>query len=186
MFATCFVIGASFPIQGMASGAETMFLKTNINLREVRRTMVQNDNIDMSKPIWLVTNTGKHFLVMDVQMMANIDSKGIFEVITTKGNAPGVTSVSFFRCEEKDLPTGIEDAETTTNDGQLQLMTPVNSCLTLSGCGNATEAIVFAANGSQVCQASVVDGTVTVQVAHLPQGVYIVKVGNKALKFTKK
>jgi hypothetical protein len=41
-------------------------------------------------------------------------------------------------------------------------------------------------NGTQVAGAAVNDGQTTVYVADLPAGVYVVKVGKKALKFTKK
>ena len=142
--------------------------------------------IDVSKPVWLVTNTGKHFLVKDVSMLASVDSQGVYEVVTASGNETGVTSVSFFRGAEGDIPLGIKTVKEVSNVESLQLVTPVSSQLSLSGCGDASIAIVYGMDGNQVAEAPVCNGATTVVVSHLQSGVYIVKVGNKALKFIKK
>ena len=46
--------------------------------------------------------------------------------------------------------------------------------------------MVYAANGQQVAASSVANGVTTINVAGLIPGVYVVRVGNKALKFMKK
>ena len=65
-------------------------------------------------------------------------------------------------------------------------MTPVHQQLSLSGCGNATSAQVYSLDGKMLAEAAAADGNTTIQVGHLPAGVYVVRVGHKALKFTKK
>ena len=119
-------------------------------------------------------------------MLASIDSQGVYEVVTANGNETGVTSVSFFRGPEAEMPTGIQTVKEMRNVESLQLVTPVSLQLSLSGCGDANVATVYGMNGNQVAEAPVSNGSATVVVSHLKSGVYIVKVGNKALKFIKK
>ena len=45
---------------------------------------------------------------------------------------------------------------------------------------------LYALDGKQVAAAAVANGVTTVYVGQLPAGVYVLRVGNKALKFTKK
>ena len=106
----------------------------------------------------------------------------MFEVVTTEGNETGVTSVSFFRGES----TGIEKVKEIRNVEQLRLLTPVCSQLALSGCSETGSAVVFALDGKQMTEAPVNNGHTTIFVGNLKAGVYVVKVGNKALKFIKK
>lgn len=169
-----------------ATGVESITFEkheSDIDLSKYQGGSSATDNIDMTKPVWLVTNTGKQFLVKDVKMLASIDTQGVFEVVTTEGNETGVTSVSFFR---GDSPTGIEKVKEIRNVEQLRLLTPVSSQLALSGCGETGSAVVFALDGKQMAEAPVNNGHTTLFVGHLKAGVYVVKVGNKALKFIKK
>ena len=168
-----------------ATGVESITFEkheSDIDLSKYQGGSSATDNIDMTKPVWLVTNTGKQFLVKDVKMLASIDTQGVFEVVTTEGNETGVTSVSFFRGES----TGIEKVKEIRNVEQLRLLTPVSSQLALSGCGETGSAVVFALDGKQMTEAPVNNGHTTIFVGNLKAGVYVVKVGNKALKFIKK
>ena len=168
-----------------ATGVESITFEkheSDIDLSKYQGGSSATDNIDMTKPVWLVTNTGKQFLVKDVKMLASIDTQGVFEVVTTEGNETGVTSVSFFRRES----TGIEKVKEIRNVEQLRLLTPVCSQLALSGCSETGSAVVFALDGKQMTEAPVNNGHTTIFVGNLKAGVYVVKVGNKALKFIKK
>lgn len=173
-----------------ASGVESVSFETHASDIDLSKyqggSSSGSSTIDVSKPVWLVTNTGKHFLVKDVSMLASIDSQGVYEVVTTSGNETGVTSVSFFRGPEAEIPTGIQTVKEMRNVESLQLVTPVSSQLSLSGCGDASVATVYGMDGNQMAEAPVSNGSTTVVVSHLKAGVYIVKVGNKALKFIKK
>lgn len=173
-----------------ATGVESVSFETHasdIDLSQYQgKSSDTSSTIDVSKPVWLITNTGKHFLVKDVNMLASIDSQGVYEVVTTNGNETGVTSVSFFRGPEAEMPTGIQTVKEMRNVEALQLITPVSSQLSLSGCGDSDVATVYALDGKEMAEAPVANGSTTVVVSHLKSGVYIVKVGNKALKFIKK
>lgn len=143
--------------------------------------------IDVSLPVWLQTSTGKNFKLSTVQALANVDGY-LFEVVGSGINETGVRSVRFYRsntAREYTEPTGIPVVKNGDVEN-LQLLTPVHTQLSLSGCGDAKTAIVYSMNGTQVAGAAVNDGQTTVYVADLPAGVYVVKVGKKALKFTKK
>lgn len=173
-----------------ATGVESVSFETHasdIDLSQYQgKGSDTSSTIDVSKPVWLITNTGKHFLVKDVNMLASIDSQGVYEVVTTNGNETGVTSVSFFRGPEAEMPTGIQTVKEMRNVEALQLITPVSSQLSLSGCGDSDVATVYALDGKEMAEAPVANGSTTVVVSQLKSGVYIVKVGNKALKFIKK
>jgi len=174
-----------------ATGVESVSFETHASDIDLSKYQGNSSDptsstIDVSKPVWLITNTGKHFLVKDVSMLASIDSQGVYEVVTANGNETGVTSVSFFRGPESEMPTGIQTVKEMRNVEALQLITPVSSQLSLSGCGEANAATVYGLDGKEVAEAPVSNGSTTVVVSHLKSGVYIVKVGNKALKFMKK
>jgi hypothetical protein len=96
-----------------------------------------------------------------------------------------VAYVTFFR----DTETAIQQPKVETGEEEepmLRLMTPVHFELKLSGCGDAANAVVYDMRGAKIASAPVANGTTTIAVGHLITGVYIVRVGNKALKFFKK
>jgi hypothetical protein len=102
-----------------------------------------------------------------------------------------VSEVRFFRGTEDELKaamntTGIENLATAPAAENLQLQTPINEQMTISGCGDAAKAIVYALDGKQVAEPAVANGVTTIYGGQLPAGVYVLRVGNKALKFTKK
>ena len=132
-------------------------------------------------PIILVTDKGSEQPMSNVAMLANIDANGRFEVVLHAGqNITGVEYVTF-RIDGGDQ--GVRQPSHQLSP--LTLLTPVRFELRLSGCDDATQAVVYDAAGRQVATAPVAGGSTTIQVAHLTAGVYVVSVGNKALKFTK-
>ena len=149
-----------------------------------------SDTPDMSKPVFLLTNTGKYFYMKDLPTMTAKDGSSLFDVIVGSTTEPDVSFVYFYRGDadkvEDVIASGIDKPRVLPGDEQLRLTTPISSEMTISGCGAATEAIVFATDGRMVAESAVSNGITTIHVAHLRRGVYVVKVGNKALKFFKK
>lgn len=141
--------------------------------------------IDMSKPVFLLTSTGKYWKLKELPTMEAKDGSDLFDVKVGSTTETDVKEVYFFRGNEADI-SGIDAPMATVSNEQLTLMTPVSEKLALSGCGDATRAVVYGLNGTEKAQAGVANGATTVEVGHLPAGVYIVKVGHKSLKFTKK
>jgi hypothetical protein len=145
--------------------------------------------IDLTKPSWLITSTGKFFKTVNVTGMQAKEGSEKFDVVTSTGTESDVTSVFFMRTDEdnvKQTVTGIEGPVVAPATEKLQLQTPVSEQMTISGCGDATKAVVYSMDGKQVAAAAVNGGNTTVYVGSLPAGVYIVNVGQKSLKFVKK
>lgn len=147
--------------------------------------------IDVSLPVWLQTDKGDNMKVNNVSMLANVDGSR-FEVLAKSGtNLTDVRYVTFYRsktawnAQTNGGATAIDPVKQGDIE-QLQLLTPVYTQLSLSGCGDAKTAVVYSLNGTQVGGAKVEGGCTNVNVADLPAGIYVVKVGKKALKFTKK
>ena len=163
--------------------------ESDINLSKYQGESSENATIDTSKPVFLMTNTGKFFYMKDLPTMEAKDGSDKFDIKVGNTTESDVSLVYFFRGAEEDaaqLATGIDTPKTVAAEEKLSLLTPISSQMTLSGCGAATEATLYAADGRQVGQAPVSNGVTTIQVGHLNRGVYFVKVGKKSLKFMKK
>lgn len=141
----------------------------------------QQQETPLSGPLYLITNKGGEQPLSNVSMLANIDQSGRFEVILHAGN--NLTDVEYVTFRVGTDPVGIRQSAAPNT---LRLLTPVHSELKLSGCGDATQAIVYDLKGADVAEAPVVNGTTTISVTHLATGVYVVKIGDKNLKFVKK
>ena len=135
----------------------------------------------LSGPLYLITNKGEQQPLSNVSMLANIDQQGKFEVVLHDGN--NLTQVEYVTFSIGKTDTSISPM---VADNMLRLLTPVHSELKLSGCGDAQTATVYDIKGREAASAPVVNGTTAISVTHLPTATYIVKVGNKALKFIKK
>ena len=143
---------------------------------------------DYSKPFFLLTNTGKYFYMKDKPELIAKDGSDKFDVKVGNTTESDVAKIYFFRGTEEEAAqtAGIDTPKAVFAEEKLTLLTPISSQMTISGCGAATEAVLYAADGRQVGKAPVSNGVTTVQVGHLTRGVYFVKVGNKSLKFMKK
>ena len=141
----------------------------------------EQEQTPLSGPLYLITDKGNEELLSNIAMLANVDKNGRFEVVLHAGN--NLTGVEYVTFRIGGEGTSIRQ---TKADNMLRLLTPVHSELKLSGCGDATSATVYDMSGAEVGTAPVSNGTTTISVVHLPTGVYIVKVGSKALKFIKK
>ena len=143
--------------------------------------------IDMTKPVFMYTNTGKYYKMKDLPTMTAKEGSDKFDVTVGSTTENNVSAVFFYRGDEANIGTVVGiDAPTAPAVENLQLITPIGSQMQISGCGDATKAIVYALDGKQMAEAPVANGVTTILVGHLKAGVYVVRVGNKALKFTKK
>ena len=143
---------------------------------------------DYSKPFFLMTSTGKFFYMKDKPELIAKEGSNNFDVKVGSTTESNVGNIYFFRGTEEDAgqTAGIDTPKTVAAEEKLTLMSPISSQMTLSGCGAAVEAELYAADGRMVGKAPVSNGVTTVQVGHLNRGVYFVKVGKKSLKFMKK
>jgi len=146
-------------------------------------------SIDMTKPVYLYTNTGKFWLVKDMPVMNVQEGTSLIDITVGSSEEKGVAGVFFFRGTEEGLNeaiTGIDNPAAAPAQEKLTLQTPINEQMYISGCGNATEAIVYSLDGKQMAKAPVANGCTTVYVGQLRGGVYVLRVGQKSMKFTKK
>lgn len=164
--------------------------ESDIDLSKYSGSSSGGDDIDMSKPVFLLTNTGKYFYMKDLPTMTAKDGSSKFDVTVGNTTESDVSFVYFYRGDadkvEDVIASGIETPKEVPAEEELRLVTPISSQMTISGCGAANEAIVFATDGRQVAQSAVSNGITTIQVAHLTRGVYVVKVGRKTMKFMKR
>ena len=146
-------------------------------------------SVDYSKPFYVFTNTGKFWKMVDQRPVLTVQ-EGTSLMTVTAGNdvEKNVSEIRFFRGTEEELnnATGIKNLATAPAAENLQLQTPISEQMTVSGCGDAIKALVYALDGKQMTEAPVANGVTTVTVGQLPAGVYVLRVGNKALKFSKK
>lgn len=121
--------------------------------------------------LWLQTDKGDSQPMSNVAMLANVDASGRFEVVLHEGGSmTNVAYVTFFR----DTETAIQQPKVETGEEEepmLRLMTPVHFELKLSGCGDATNAVVYDMRGAKMASAPVANGTTTIAVGHLMTGV---------------
>ena len=143
---------------------------------------------DYSKPFFLMTSTGKYFFMKDKPELIAKEGSDKFDVKVGTTTESDVAKIYFFRGSEEDAAqtAGIDTPKMTVAEENLTLMSPISSQMTISGCGAAVEAVLYAADGRMVGKAPVSNGVTTVYVGHLNRGVYFVKVGKKSLKFMKK
>lgn len=141
---------------------------------------------DFSKKIHLMTNVGQYFTFKSLPTLQPNGENTFDVVFDNKVVASQVGKVWFYRGDNPDehLQDGIFTP--AIEEEKLQLMSPVGYQLQLSGCGDAAKATVYSVGGKKVAEAGVNYGATTIQVGHLTTGVYVVKVGNKSLKFVKK
>ena len=144
-----------------------------------------NQTIDTSKPVFLITSTGKYFYLKELPTLNAKEGSSKFDIEVGAETVSDVDYVYFYRGPEENI-TGIESAKTLPNEERLTLKTQVSSQLQISGCGAATSAAVYSANGQLMLEAPVANGATTINVEKMARGVYIVKVGRKSLKFIKR
>ena len=162
--------------------------ESDINLSKYSGSSSGGQAPDYSKPFFLMTSTGKYFYMKDKPELISKDGSDKFDVKVGSTTESDVAKIYFFRGSEEDAAqtAGIDTPKMVVSEEKLTLTTPISSQMTISGCGAAVEAELYAADGRMVGKAPVSNGVTTVQVGHLTRGVYFVKVGKKSLKFMKK
>jgi hypothetical protein len=159
--------------------------EVEIDLSQYQGDPYADKSIDMTKPIFMLLSNGKYYKMKELPEMSVQEGSDKIDVKVGLTTEKGVSAVYFYRGDEDGI-TGIDAPMTATAQEKLQLMTPIREQMTISGCGDAPRAQVFSLDGKLMTEAAVSNGVTTIQVGHLNAGVYVVRVGNKALKFTKK
>lgn len=171
--------------QGEAGVTSVSFEKHQEDVDFSRYNLDSNGNlpIDYTKKIYLMTSTGRFFTFATLPQLEAQEGTGLMDVRSGSTVETGVEQVYFYRGDD---PEGAAGLTTPWTEERLQLITPISQQLTLSGCGDAAVAVLYGLDGRMIGKAAVVDGVSTLQVGYLDAGTYIIKVGQKTLRFNKR
>lgn len=131
---------------------------------------------------WTIVDQGGHAFALDsVTCLLASDTEEAFTIVLNNGNLQtGVTEATF---KKQDL-SAIQSATATPSAPTLAL--EARTRLVVSGCAEGTPLRLYNAGGQLLRSGQVSAGSSTVDVASLPAGVYIIKVGECSIKFHKK
>ena len=128
----------------------------------------------------LVTQNGETVLMSDVGYILNSDNRPTFTIVKKDNSTiDDVTKVSFAKVDASGVKTVEFDS-----DGVYAK--EVEGSLIISGCNAGNKAEVFSANGKVVRSETFGGDNCDIDVSTLPKGVYVLHIGNTAIKFLKK
>ena len=136
-----------------------------------------------AEPVWCVVADGQTRVAMsNVAFMLAADDADKFSIVCQDGTVVGgVSKVTFERAE----PTAVAPVRGTAVGDTPWLDGTVGGKLRLMGCAEGTSIGVYDLAGAKVAEASLgADGLV--DIGALRAGVYLLKVGKAAIKFTKR
>lgn len=132
------------------------------------------------KAWFLKTNTEVLILVENVDYLLAADDDSQFTVVVKSGeNVANVTSVKMV-----DVATGIE---TVGNSARERVVLPMRACntLQLTGLAAGTVVDVYSVDGRLVKRATATGETLSVDVADMAKGTYVLKTKSSKVKFVK-
>lgn len=133
--------------------------------------------------VWCMqTNTGQLIRMSNVSyILAEGAEPETFSVVLKEGNpVENVGKVTFLQA----APTGISQVE--TSDDIPMLTQVMGNELTISGTVEGQTVAVLSVSGAMLQQTVTTQSSTHINIGHLTSGVYILKVGSKAIKFIKK
>lgn len=160
--------------------------EVEIDLSQYQGDPYADKNIDFTKPVFIVLSNGKYYKMSQLPEMSVQEGTNKIDVKVGGTIETGLSAVYFYRGTEEALTAIDAPVVSSPATEKLQLMTPIREQMTVSGCGDAVRAQVYTLDGKMMTEAPVSNGVTTVQVGQLSKGVYVLYVGGKALKFTKK
>lgn len=131
---------------------------------------------------YLVTDSGSSLPIEDVSMLVATDLATNFSVVSKNGAEETIHDVKSVSFELRDIQSGIKKVDGSEIS---MLLSPVDKTLRVMGCAGK-EFEIFSTNGSKVAEGKLADQTSTIDLSSLESGIYILKVNNSTLKFTKK
>lgn len=133
--------------------------------------------------VWCMqTNTGQLIRMSNVAyILAEGAEPETFSVVLKEGNpVENVGKITFLQAD----PTGISQVE--TSDDISMLTQVMGNELVISGTAEGQIVAVLSVSGAMLQQAVTTHSSTHLYIGNLTSGVYILKVGNKAIKFIKK
>ncbi|MDE5869389.1 MAG: T9SS type A sorting domain-containing protein, partial [Muribaculaceae bacterium] len=131
---------------------------------------------------YLITDSGLSLPIEEVSMLVAADGATDFSVIRKAGTGESINNVTSVSFEIRDIQSAVEDVSAPTIS---MLLSPVENVLHIVGCAGK-EYEIFSINGSKVSGGILADQSSIIELSTLESGVYVLKVNESALKFTKK
>ena len=132
------------------------------------------------KNVTLITDTNVSIDAGNIDYLLAADDEDLFTVVLKSGEpVQGVKSLLV-----ESAATGIADTP-QANGEHVQLPTRANATLQLSGLEAGTAVKVYSADGRLVKEATAAGGDLTIGVADLAQGTYVLKTARSEVKFVK-
>ena len=128
----------------------------------------------------MITQKGQTLFMNNVGYILNSDGSSSFTIVMNDNSTiDDVTKVSFAKVDA----SGVKAVE-FDSDGVYAK--EVEGSLIISGCHAGNKAEVFSANGQVVRSKTFGGDNCDIDVSTLPKGVYVLRIGNTAIKFLKK
>lgn len=139
-------------------------------------------SLSAAEKVWcIVTDSGQKIAMSNVSFILASDASETLSIVCNNGNvAYRVSKITFEQAE----PTGISDIKDDSESSFTLL--PASSSLLISGCAENTTVSVYDGSGRLVRQSVITSGSHEISLSGLTPGVYILKVGNRSIKFLKK
>ena len=128
----------------------------------------------------MITQKGQTLFMNNVGYILNSDGSSSFTIVMNDNSTiDDVTKVSFAKVDA----SGVKAVE---YDSDGVYAKEVEGSLIISGCHAGNKAEVFSANGQVVRSKTFGGDNCDIDVSTLPKGVYVLRIGNTAIKFLKK
>ena len=128
----------------------------------------------------MITQKGQTLFMNNVGYILNSDGSSSFTIVMNDNSTiDDVTKVSFAKVDA----SGVKAIE---YDSDGVYAKEVEGSLIISGCHAGNKAEVFSANGQVVRSKTFGGDNCDIDVSTLPKGVYVLRIGNTAIKFLKK
>ena len=127
----------------------------------------------------MITQKGQTLFMNNVGYILNSDGSSSFTIVMNDNSTiDDVTKVSFAKVDA----SGVKAIE---YDSDGVYAKEVEGSLIISGCNAGNKAEVFSANGKVVRSETFGGDNCDIDVSTLPKGVYVLRIGNTAIKFLK-
>ena len=140
-------------------------------------------SLNAAEKVWcIVTDSGQKIAMSNVSFMLASDASESLNIVCNNGIVIyNVAKITFEIAE----PTGISDITDDSEEPSFKIL-PASSSLQIMGCAEGSKISVYDGSGRIVSQSIVTSSNHEVSLMGLPSGIYILRVGNKSIKFIKK
>lgn len=137
----------------------------------------------MADNVWcMVTPTGQAIAMSDVDYLVSAGGQtpATFDIVLKDGSHITTGRIDFAQME----PTGIEDVRPSADEPVISSV--IDSQLTISGTAAGQQVTVYGLSGATLLRTVTAEAQTTLYIGNLTPGVYVLKVGDTAIKFMKR